>query len=216
MQRIKDTYLETIQSQVSLAEKTILEIGCGTGTRTAALSKVAMHVTAIDPSEENVEQAMSSLSGSGNVELLVASAEALPFEDERFDIVFFTLSFHHVPVELMKAALDEAVRVVRAGGHIVFLEPAFCGSFFESEILFDACDGDERLAKAQAYCAMLSHRGMREVCELWDETVFTFSSAEDFIGAMNPKRGSDQLEAFLREHQFTLRALRRINIARPL
>lgn len=216
MQRIKDTYLETIQTRVSFAGKTILEIGCGTGTRTSAISKIALHVTAVDPSEENIEQAKVALSGSGNVDFLVASAEVLPFDGALFDIVFFTLSFHHVPAGLMNTALDEAIRVVRPGGHIVFLEPAFSGSFFESEILFDACDGDERLAKAQAYCAMLSHPGMREVCELWDETVFTFLSAKDFIEAMNPKRGMDQLEAFLREHQFTLRALRRINIFQPL
>lgn len=216
MQRIKDTYLETVQTRVSLARKTILEIGCGTGTRTTALSKIALHVTAVDPSEENVEQARVALSGSGNVEFLVASVEALPFDGALFDIVFFTLSFHHVPAGLMKAALDEAIRVVRAGGHIIFLEPAFSGSFFESEILFDACDGDERLAKAQAYCAMLSHRGMREVCELFDETVFTFESQVDFTRSMHPTRELERLETFLEEHQYTLRALRRINIFQPL
>lgn len=210
MQRIKDTYLETIQTRVSLAGTAILEIGCGTGARTSAISKIAMHVTAIDPSEENIQQAR--LSCSENVDLLVASAETLPFQDESFDIVFFTLSFHHVPAELMKQALDEAIRVVRPGGRIVFLEPTFSGSFFESEILFDACDGDERLAKAYAYCAMLSYQGMREVCELFDETVFTFESREDFIQSMLPTREMEQLERFLEDRQFTLHALRRINI----
>lgn len=214
MQRIKDTFLETIQTEVSLAGKTILEIGCGTGTRTSAIAKIALHVTAIDPSEENIQQARRSC--SENVDFLLASAEVLAFKDASFEIVFFTLSLHHVPAELMKQALNEAIRVVRHGGHIVFLEPAFSGSFFESEILFDACDGDERLAKAQAYCAMLSHQGMREVCELLDETVFTFESREDFIHSMHPTREFERLKAFLEVHQFTLHAQRRINIFQPV
>lgn len=116
----------------------------------------------------------------------------------------------------MKVALDEAIRVARPTGQIILLEPAFSGSFFESEILFDACDGDERLAKAQAYCAMLSHPGMRELCEFFDETIFSFSSIGDFVQSMNPRRGTDELELFLKKHQFTLHALRRINIFQPL
>lgn len=214
MRRIKDSYLEAIQTQVSFSGRKVLEIGCGIGTRTSQISQIASHVTAIDPDDANIVQAM--LSSSSNVEFLVGSAESLPFVAEDFDIVFFTLSFHHVPGHLMNAALDEAIRVVRRDGYIIFLEPAFTGSFFESELMFDACDGDERLVKSRAYAAMLEHHGLKEVCELFDETIFTFESVDDFMEFMHPRRRIDQLEPFLRDHQFTLHAARRINIFRPL
>lgn len=38
MKRIKDTYLSTIQSLVSLEDKTVLEVGCGDGTRTIQIA----------------------------------------------------------------------------------------------------------------------------------------------------------------------------------
>jgi ubiquinone/menaquinone biosynthesis C-methylase UbiE len=54
------------------------------------------------------------------VDLQVGDAQALPFEDERFDTVLATLALCTIPDE--GAAISEARRVLRPGGRLVLLE----------------------------------------------------------------------------------------------
>lgn len=212
MKRIKDTYLSTIQSLVSLEGKTVLEVGCGDGTRTIQIANHCAYVTAIEPNVEQLEKAKREHPLS-NGKYLVASADALPMKSQEVDVIFFTLSFHHVPIDSMHQAIDEALRVIKPNGYIIFLEPAFTGTFFDAEISFDACDGDERKEKAAAYLAMLSHVGLREVGECTDETVSSLESVDDFIGSLSPKKGTKtDFEKFLKHENYILRAGRRINV----
>lgn len=212
MKRIKDTYLSMIQSLVSLAGKTVLEVGCGDGTRTIQIADHCAYITAIEPHVEQLEKAKRERPLS-NGEYLVGSANVLPLQNQEVDVVFFTLSFHHVPIDRMHQAIDEALRVMKPNGYIIFLEPTFTGTFFDAEISFDACDGDERKEKAAAYLAMLSHVGLREVGECTDETVYSFESVDDFVSALSPKRGTRaDFEKMLKHENYVLRADRRINV----
>lgn len=214
MKRIKDTYLETIQTVVSFSGKRLLEIGCGDGSRTIQIAENCLEVIAIDPNLESVALA-NKLHPKPNIQYQEGSGEELSFDAASFNIVFFTLSLHHVPIEQMNRSISEAVRVVKSDGFIVFFEPAFNGSFFKAELAFDACDGDERKEKAAAYVAMLSHPSLQEVAELIDETIFSFDSLEDFQKTMKPKKGSgDEIQTFLERNEFVLSAERRINIFR--
>jgi ubiquinone/menaquinone biosynthesis C-methylase UbiE len=215
MQRIKDNYLQTIETVIAFAGKRVLEIGCGNGSRTIQIAERCREVIATDPNEDLIAQAKAEQSRP-NISYNVASADALSFDPHIFDVVFFTLSFHHVPIDRMEKVIDEALRVVAANGHILFLEPAFTGSFFEAEMRFDACDGDERKEKASAYASMLSHQGLVEIAELADETIFTFDGADDFMSSLHPKKGSKmEIDNFLRKHDNVLKADRRINIFQP-
>ncbi len=214
MERIKDGYLDTIQATVSFPGTRVLEIGCGNGARTVQIAEHCSEVIAIDPNIEAIENARIERSRS-NISYREGVADQLIFEAQSFDIVLFTLSFHHVPIEKMSRAINEALRVVKSQGHIIFLEPSFTGSFFDAEIQFDACDGDERKEKAAAYVAMLSHPGLQEIVESPDETIFKFNDLNDFIMTMAPKRNNASLPSFLQSHDYTLHAQRRINIFRP-
>lgn len=214
MKRIKDGYLEKIQTVLSFTGKKALEVCCGDGSRTVQIASCCADVIAIDPSPVSLAKARSERTRP-NIEYHEGSADHLSFADTSFDIVFFTLSFHHVPVEQMGITLNEALRVLKNDGFVIFLEPAFDGSFFDAEITFDACDGDERKEKAFAYGAMLAHQQMQEIKELADETIFEFESVEDYKQSMNPKKGTtEQLVSFLASRNFTLTAQRRINIFR--
>lgn len=215
MERIKDGYLETLKKVISLSGKKVLEVGCGNGARTIQIAEVCLEVSAIDPNISALNQAKIDHLRP-NIHYALGEADALNFADASFDLVFFTLSLHHVPVAKMDQAIQEAVRVCKKDGHIAFLEPAFEGSFFEAEIRFDACDGDERKEKAFAYAAMLSHPHLREVAELPDETVFRFDSVDDFVTSMHPKNEDRAaLTSFLQERNFILQAQRRLNIFQP-
>ena len=213
MKRLKEDFIEKVDSVVKLENKTVLEIGCGSGTRSVQLAKKVRHLTAIEPVASVLNEAIKNNSLK-NIDYKVGVAEKLRFSDKSFDLVVFTLSLHHVPIKKMSKAISEAIRVTKKSGYIVFLEPTHKGNFFESEIMFDACDGDERLEKSFAYYSILNNKTYKEVTEIQDETVFKFDSVNDFILSMKPKCNKDKISSFLESSKFILRAERRINIFR--
>ena len=214
MRRIKEEFLDIICAAIKLKGRCVLEIGSGDGVHSVGLAQRCRELFGIDPDPHNVERAKSRC--ISNAFFHQGKAEALTgFPDKVFDSVFFTLSFHHVPAELMPVAIDEAVRVVKSHGHIVFLEPGDVGSYFDAEIRFDAGDGDEREAKRNAHRAMLAHPHLEIIREYPDETIVEFDSLSDFETAMTPKRNRGELESFLRERAYRLSAERRINLFRP-
>ncbi len=57
---------------------------------------------------------------SQNIEYLIGKAEHLGFPNGQFDMVLFTLSLHHVPIEEMHNAINEVIRVTKKGGILYF------------------------------------------------------------------------------------------------
>src|SRR4051794_4956319 len=90
-----------------------LDVGCGPGALTARLVQRlgAGSVSALDPSPSFVAAARSRLPG---VDVRQAAAEALPYDDEVFDLCLAQLVvlFMADPV----AGLREMARVTRSGG----------------------------------------------------------------------------------------------------
>lgn len=215
MKRIFEEFVEKTNAVVSFPGKNVLEIGCGSGNYSRQIARISTFLTAIDPNEEFIVEAKRQ-TPTGNISYDVGSATKLDFADNTFDIVVFALSLHHIPENQMHTAIKEAVRVVKKTGYIVFLEPAMEGSFFDAEILFDACDGDEREEKRIAYKTIMESSLLKKAKEMDDKTVFTFNSVSDFVEALEPKQNLEKLDAFLKKHQMTLEAKRRINICQPI
>jgi SAM-dependent methyltransferase len=90
-----------------------LDVGCGPGALTRALVDRlgASNVAAADPSEPFVEACRSRLPG---VEVVVASAEALPFADNEFDGALSQLVVNFMSDA--EAGIREMARVTRPGG----------------------------------------------------------------------------------------------------
>lgn len=211
MVRLKDDFLDQILSIVPLQDVNVLDIGCGDGSRTIRIAQRCGHVTGVDIDTEKIRQAQKT--GISNAEFFHLNSDKLPFRASSFDVAIFTLSFHHINPDKMEGAINEAIRVTNPEGHIIFLEPSTEGSFFEAEIRFGACDGDERKKKALAYTTMTNHQGLRSVAELYGETHFAFDSLEDFLETMQPK--STDREAmfdFINHYDGVLTARRRLNI----
>ena len=213
MKRTKEAFVATLGQYVPLEGKRILEIGCGTGNYTRQIAPLCRELVAVDPDSASIRSAQEFVPYP-NISFYVRAAEDLHGIPEEFDVVIFTLSLHHVPTPLMPQAIDEAVRVLSPGGYIVFLEPTEHGTFFEAELAFEACDGDERESKRQAYDTMQKHPKLQLVAERDDQTEFQWDSLTDFNTTMHPKADASRLDLFLRAHGYSLTAKRRINIYR--
>ncbi len=106
------------------AGKTVLDYGCGPGYLTRYLfDQGAVHVTGIDVSEGEVEQARESAAREGfgdRSEFLVGDAHATGLPDDSFDLIVGSSILHHLD---LRVALEEIRRILRPGGRAVFLEP---------------------------------------------------------------------------------------------
>ena len=110
-----------------IAEKRILDVGCGTGALARSLSSRGACVVGVDPNDEALADARRAVP-TGTFHR--AGAQALPFADRSFDGAVFLNSLHHVPKSDTRRALREAARLVKAAGRIVVVEPLAAGSFF--------------------------------------------------------------------------------------
>lgn len=198
---------------IPLAGLHVLEVGCGNGKRTVELAKRCASVVGIDPDNVKLEQATARR--IPNAEFQVGVGEHLDFPDHTFNAVFFTSSFHHIPIDKMSIGLAEAMRVLRPSGYIVFLEPGEGGSFIEAEEQFEIGDGDERPLIAAAYRTIKTAIGAHVLHDLDDETIFKFESAQDFITSMEPKKNQSQIKDFLGKNNYQMNLDRRIIIAQP-
>jgi SAM-dependent methyltransferase len=97
-----------------------LEVGTGTGADALELAnRFEARVTGVDVSRAMVEEARRR----GLRDALVASAEALPFEDAGFDGCWADRVFQHLAEP--EAALAEMMRVTRPGGRLVAADPDY-------------------------------------------------------------------------------------------
>jgi ubiquinone/menaquinone biosynthesis C-methylase UbiE len=93
-----------------------LDIATGAGHTAAAFAPHVAHVIASDITPEMLEQArkVAAAGGLSNMEVATADAEALPFEDGRFDLVTSRIAPHHFPD--VPRFVREVRRVLKPGG----------------------------------------------------------------------------------------------------
>jgi len=185
-------------------DREILEIGCGEHSRLSGLSGSANSLTCIDPDSELIQKARSS-AHPPNLRYLEGRAENLDWPAEKFDVVVFTLSFHHVPVALMDTAITEAVRVTRQDGLVIFLEPLAGSMFSKSMRRFNFCDGDERSELAMAYYCMLNAQTLVEIAEFRERVIIEFDSFSDFTARFPVRSGIEEdLKDYLELNDYRL------------
>jgi SAM-dependent methyltransferase len=112
-----------------------LDVGCGTGLLTAALAGTlgADNVTGAEPSEPFAEACRARLPG---VEVVVAGAEALPFEDCAYDATLSQLVVNFM--RDAKAGVRELVRVTRPGGVVASCVWDYAGEMTLLRAFWDA------------------------------------------------------------------------------
>jgi SAM-dependent methyltransferase len=97
-------------------DKRVLEIGVGLGADSLQWLRAGADFTGIDLTPEAVRQCKERVAAYGFVDadIRVGDAEALPFEDATFDLVWSWGVLHHTPDT--RRAFSEAARVLRPGG----------------------------------------------------------------------------------------------------
>jgi len=109
--------LNMVEAWANLHNAAILEVGCGLGTYSAKFrQRFSPYVEAIEIEPERVAQAQKQTPHA-----LVAVAEHLPYEANRFDLVFSNEVIEHVQDDF--ASVHEMVRVTRLGGRIILFCP---------------------------------------------------------------------------------------------
>jgi SAM-dependent methyltransferase len=100
----------------------LLDVGCGTGARTAGLAGLGWDVTGVDVSEDMLRRARER-----GLAVVQADAADLPFEDASFDAVISLWT--HTDVADFAAVVREVGRVLRASGPFVYAggHPCFVG-----------------------------------------------------------------------------------------
>lgn len=120
------------------ADSRALDIGAGSGTGTRRLVELVgpQRVAAVDPSESFLEALRARLPG---VDARLASAESLPFEDDRFDAALaqLVLNFMSDP----EAGVAEMRRVTRPGGIVAACVWDYPGEMTLLRAFWDAAAG---------------------------------------------------------------------------
>ncbi|HEX5525976.1 MAG TPA: methyltransferase domain-containing protein [Solirubrobacterales bacterium] len=98
----------------------VLDVAAGTGNAAIEAAKRGAEVVASDLTPELFEAGRARAKAAGvELEWVEADAEALPFEDESFDVVISSIGVMFAPHH--QEAADELVRVCHPGGRIALL-----------------------------------------------------------------------------------------------
>ncbi len=97
----------------------VLDVGCGRGCISEFLTHRGCHVYGVDPSSESVKLAAERAIREGlAIDYRLGSAEQLPYEDHKFDVVVCVDVLEHV--EDSAQAIREMARVLQPGGYFLF------------------------------------------------------------------------------------------------
>lgn len=114
-------HFKAYEQVASLAEgKTVLDLGCNRGYGSHIISKTAESVVGVDVSLAAVQAARSSYGAEG-IEFQLVDGQALPFDDNCFDILTSFQVIEHI--DDYSPYLTEIIRTLKPAGRVVFTTP---------------------------------------------------------------------------------------------
>ena len=112
----KAKYKKALEA-VNIADRVVLDVGCGTGLFFTHIAMNAQTVVGVDVSRKLLLKAKEQASASQNVFLVQADADHLPFRDDFFDAVFAFTVLQNMPKP--STTLGEFKRVAKRDGRVV-------------------------------------------------------------------------------------------------
>jgi ubiquinone/menaquinone biosynthesis C-methylase UbiE len=112
---------DALLDDLDLGGKTVLDVGAGTGALCfLALERGAGKVVCADISEYMLGQCREKATANGieedRIEFKLLDAEALPFQDNSFDVVMTSMTLGLIPDQTK--AISEMARVAKRGGNV--------------------------------------------------------------------------------------------------
>lgn len=126
-------------------EARVLEVGAGTGRYSVALAKEGMDVTAVELVESNLTVLRKNSEGVEGIRSYQGDATDLSrFEDGSFDVTLVLGPLYHLyePEDVHKA-IDEAIRVTRKGGAVLFAFISVFGIMYANYLTGRWAEGQE-------------------------------------------------------------------------
>ena len=166
----------------------VLDIGCGTGFFSERLAEKGAIVIAADLSSEMLKQAKNRCADKV-VEYREADAEALPFADDSFDLVFSSLALQWCCD--LSVPLKELQRVTKPAGRIYF-STLMDGSLNELKVAWSKIDTyqhvnnfltNNQINIALAQSGSTNHQLDLRSIQLWYSTAFQLMRDLKGIGA---------------------------------
>jgi SAM-dependent methyltransferase len=108
------TQFQAVSRGVDFAGREILDVGAGTGSGTWGLLRLGGRVTALEHNPMLIQRGRSVVP---EARWIGGFANALPFENETFEIVCCNAALHHI--RDIPAAVHEMLRVLRPGGWLL-------------------------------------------------------------------------------------------------
>ncbi|MBQ5956936.1 MAG: class I SAM-dependent methyltransferase [Clostridia bacterium] len=123
----------------------ILEIGAGTGRYSIALAREGMNVTAVELVTGNLQILRENSKGIPSISSYEGDATDLSlFDDNSFDVTLVFGPMYHLydPVDV-NMAIDEAIRVTRPGGVLLFAFISVFGIMYANYLSGNWARGEE-------------------------------------------------------------------------
>ncbi len=93
----------------------VLDVGCGDGLLAQRLAPLSRSVTAVEPDPSTAQRALRRLGAQPNVDVVGTSFERFDPGTQRFDLVTFVASLHHMP---LRSSLSRARDLLTPTGEI--------------------------------------------------------------------------------------------------
>lgn len=177
---------EVLEELLPLQGATVVDVGCGDGWLTRRLTRLGAHVTGIEVSPRRLQVARTT-PPAGDEHYIQGIAEDLPIVSRSVDIVIFFNSLHHIDKDSLSKAMQEAARVLKAGGILYVSEPMPEGPYFE--VMKPAHDETAARNEAQAILRMAPEYGLlieRTLTHSDAVKVADFDAFHDRLTSINP------------------------------
>lgn len=129
-----------LESMRLTGRERIVDLGCGRGAvLIMAARKVPQgHAIGVDRENRLRRTVGNAAAEQVKVDLLPADLEKLPIDSGTIDLVISSLALHHLDEQGARAAIAEAVRILRPGGRVVIADlrhvPAYAAQLTEMRL----------------------------------------------------------------------------------
>ena len=159
----KDDYPPILAELEKESFHDVLDCGCGTGPMLQLLHEKYpdKHYVGLDLTPEMIHVAQAK--ELSNTEFIVGDSENLPFDEDSFDAIICSNSFHHYPNP--QNFFDSAYRVLRKGGRLILRDytSSHLGVWLMNHLEMPLANlvghGDVKICKQEEFITMAEKAG---------------------------------------------------------